>query len=51
MAEHILCRCEIKKDEREEMLDGLRGLSKPDNADVVSNKVNFECLKVYRGKG
>lgn len=47
-AEHILWHCELMKDAREEMLDGLRGITRPAwNADLVSNRDNFECFKKF----
>lgn len=47
-AEHILWHCEIMTDAREEMLDGLQVVTRPVwNADLVSNKVNFECLRKF----
>lgn len=36
--------CESMMDAREEMLDGLDVATRPD---LVSNKVNFKCLRKY----
>lgn len=48
-AMHILWHCQIMMDAREEMLEGLQGITTRPvwNSDLVSNKVNFECLKKF----